>query len=410
PDLVPEALALLRERRPHPLVPQRARDRIGVEQVPLAPEGPDALEHREHLPRVVEIRGAASARVVPVADHRLDRGVRDRDELGGDLVEQCGEDLLLGGEVRVEGAAGESGGGDQVVDRGAVDPLLDEHLERGADELGAGVLPAPCGCGLGQRVEQFGHGSSSGWARGAPALTARSGVVAGGDVPIISHRYTRVSNAWASRAGGPASPARARPGGPVSSSLYRLGRLMASLRWKIVGAWLVLLVIIGGLAVGLGGTFSSDIEIPGTEGQRGIDALATRFPEMGGTSGQVVFVTEDGSTVDEHQDEIDALMTEIGEVAHVSAAPSPFADHSPGTRADDDTAVIAQFQMDFPTGVYPAESVEEIGDLVDEADTAALDAHLGGQVLQSADIPFGAGEIIGVVVALIILAIVFRSL
>ena len=196
----------------------------------------------------------------------------------------------------------------------------------------------------------------------------------------------------------------------MSSSLYRLGRLMASLRWKIVGAWLVLLVIIGGLAVGLGGTFSSDIEIPGTEGQRGIDALATRFPEMGGTSGQVVFVTEDGSTVDEHQDEIDALMTEIGEVEHVSVAPSPFDDLSPGTRSDDDTAVIAQFQMDFPTGVYPAESVEEIGDLVDEADTAALDAHLGGQVLQSADIPFGAGEIIGVVVALIILAIVFRSL
>src|SRR5699024_1955168 len=259
-------------------------------------------------------------------------------------------------------------------------------------------------------LEQIGHGSSSGRTQGAPGLTAPSGVVAGGDVPIVSHRYIRVSNAWASRAGGPTSSARARPGGPVSSSLYRLGRLMASLRWRIVGAWLVLLVIVGGLAVGLGGTFASDIEIPGTEGQRGIDALATRFPEMGGTSGQVVFVTEDGSTVDEHQDEIDALMTEIGEVEHVSVAPSPFDDLSPGTRSDDDTALIAQFQMDFPTGVYPAESVEEIGDLVDEADTAALDAHLGGQVLQSSDIPFGAGEIIGVIVAPIILAIVFRSL
>src|SRR5699024_2331115 len=374
PDLIPEALALLGERRPHPLVPQGACDRVGVEQVPLAPEGSDALEHREHHPGVVEIRRALCARALPVRDRGSDRGVRDRDELGGDLVEQRGEDLLLGGEVRVEGAAGEPGGADEVVDRGAVDPLLDEHLERGADQLGAGVLPPPGGRGLGQRLEQIGHGSSSGRTQGAPGLTAPSGVVAGGDVPIISHRYIRVSNAWASRAGVPASPARARPGGPVSSSLYRLGRLMASLRWKIVGAWLVLLVIIGGLAVGLGGTFSSDIEIPGTEGQRGIDALATRFPEMGGTSGQVVFVTEDGSTVDEHQDEIDALMTEIGEVEHVSVAPSPFDDLSPGTRSDDDTAVIAQFQMDFPTGVYPAESVEEIGDLVDEADTAALDA------------------------------------
>src|SRR5699024_2225134 len=47
---------------------------------------------------------------------------------------------------------------------------------------------------------------------------------------------------------------------------------------------------------------------------------------------------------------------------------------------------------------------------VDGADTAALDASIGGQVLQSAEIPFGAGEVIGVIVALIILAIVFRSL
>ena len=131
---------------------------------------------------------------------------------------------------------------------------------------------------------------------------------------------------------------------------------------------------------------------------------------MGGTAGQIVFVTEDGSPVDEHQDEIDALMTEVGEVEHVSVAPSPFDDLSPGTRAADDSALIGQFQMDFPAGVDPAGSVDEITELVSETNSDVLEAHLGGQVLQSADIPFGAGEIIGVVVALIILTIVFRSL
>ena len=146
----------------------------------------------------------------------------------------------------------------------------------------------------------------------------------------------------------------------MSSSLYRLGRVMSRLRWKIVGAWLALFVLVGGLALGLGGTFSTDIEIPGTEGQEGIDALANRFPEMGGTSGQVVFVAEDGTPIEEHQDEIDALMGDIGDVEHVSVAPSPFDELSPGTRSEDDSAVIAQFQMDFPTGTYPAESVEEI--------------------------------------------------
>ena len=196
----------------------------------------------------------------------------------------------------------------------------------------------------------------------------------------------------------------------MSSSLYRLGRVMSRLRWKIVGAWLALFVLVGGLALGLGGTFSTDIEIPGTEGQEGIDALANRFPEMGGTSGQVVFVAEDGTPIEEHQDEIDALMGDIGDVEHVSVAPSPFDELSPGTRSEDDSAVIAQFQMDFPTGTYPAESVEEITALVEASNSAELEAHLGGQVLQSAEIPFGAGEIIGVIVALIILTIVFRSL
>lgn len=196
----------------------------------------------------------------------------------------------------------------------------------------------------------------------------------------------------------------------MSSSLYRLGLLMASLRWKIVGAWVALLVIVGGLAVGLGGTFTADIEIPGTEGQRGIDTLANRFPEMGGTAGQVVLVTEDGSSVDEHQDEIDPLMEDIAEVEGVAAAPSPFDDLSPGTRTDDDTAIIAQFQMEGQTGAFPESSVEEIRSLVEEAGTPSLETHLGGQVLQSAEVPFGAGEVFGIIAALIILAIVFRSL
>ncbi|MEE1651158.1 MMPL family transporter [Brachybacterium sp. J144] len=195
----------------------------------------------------------------------------------------------------------------------------------------------------------------------------------------------------------------------MSSSLYRLGLSMASLRWKVVAVWTVLLVVIGGLAVGLGGSFSTEFQIPGTEAQRGIDQLATRFPEMAGTAGQVVLVTEDGSDIDEHQGQIVALMEDISEVEGVGAAPDPFDDLSPGTRDDTDTAMIAQFQMDGQIGEYPAESVDEIAALVEAASTDGLEAHLGGQVLQSAEIPFSAGEVLGMLIALIILAVIFRS-
>ena len=82
----------------------------------------------------------------------------------------------------------------------------------------------------------------------------------------------------------------------------------------------------------------------------------------------------------------------------------------PGMLAPADTAIIAQFQMEGQTGAFPESSVEEIRSLVEEAGTPSLETHLGGQVLQSAEVPFGAGEVFGIIAALIILAVVFRSL
>ena len=48
------------------------------------------------------------------------------------------EDLLLRVEVAVEGAVGDAGAGDDVVDVGVEVPLLGEHLGGGRDQLGPG--------------------------------------------------------------------------------------------------------------------------------------------------------------------------------------------------------------------------------------------------------------------------------
>ncbi|WP_259359916.1 MMPL family transporter [Brachybacterium sp. NBEC-018] len=196
----------------------------------------------------------------------------------------------------------------------------------------------------------------------------------------------------------------------MSSSLYRLGRAMAAARWKVAAVWAVLLIAVGGLAVGLGGAFSTEFQIPGTDAQRGIDQLSTRFPEMSGTAGEVVFVSEDGTTVDDHEARIQRVMEQIGDVEAVEVSSDPFDEDAPGTRNDDDTALMAQFQMEGQVGEYPESSVEQITDIVADGGETGLEAHVGGQFLQSSEIPFGAGEIIGLVIALIILAVVFRSL
>jgi RND superfamily putative drug exporter len=194
----------------------------------------------------------------------------------------------------------------------------------------------------------------------------------------------------------------------VSSTLYRLGRAMAAAKWKVVAVWAALMVVLGGLAVGLGGEFSSEFSIPGTESQQGLDNLANRFPEMGGTSGQVVFVATDG-TVDDHEQQIQDTMDRIGDIDGIDTSADPFDKDVPGTRNDDDSAIMGNIQSDDGMGDFPATSVDELEKVVKDANGDGLEAHVGGQLLQSTEVPFGAGEVIGVLIALMVLAIVFKS-
>ncbi|PWH05718.1 RND transporter [Brachybacterium endophyticum] len=195
----------------------------------------------------------------------------------------------------------------------------------------------------------------------------------------------------------------------MSSTLYRLGRAMARARWKAVGTWLSLLVVMGVLAVGLGGAFSTQFEIPGTQAQEGLDELADRFPQMSGTGGQLVFVATDGTTVDDHEKRIDRTMEDVSDVQGIQSAPSPFDDQSPGTRADDDSAIIGSLQMEGSPGAFPDGALEKLETIADDANTEGLEVHLGGQILQSSEVPMGPGEVIGLLAALIILAVAFRS-
>ena len=58
-----------------------------------------------------------------------------------------------------------------------------------------------------------------------------------------------------------------------------------------------MLIASGALAVGLGGQLQDNMTIPGTESQEGLDTLEQRFPELAGTSGQVLFVAPQGERI-----------------------------------------------------------------------------------------------------------------
>lgn len=197
----------------------------------------------------------------------------------------------------------------------------------------------------------------------------------------------------------------------MSSTLYRLGLWASRSPWKVIGAWLAIIVLAAAGAVTVGKGLDDAFSIPGTEAQEGLDSLATRFPQLGGTGGQIIFVSEDGSPIDAHEKEIAKAMGEAGQVQGVETATNPFDKDTPGETSEDGTAIIANIQLDPDLDAVPKETLDSLTDIVDsttEADNG-LHAYIGGQVTMTPEMGMSIMEVLGVIAALIVLSIVFRA-
>ncbi|WP_158630576.1 MMPL family transporter [Nocardioides daphniae] len=196
----------------------------------------------------------------------------------------------------------------------------------------------------------------------------------------------------------------------MSSYLYRLGRAAAaSARWVIIG-WVVLLAALGGAAAALGGQLQEDLSIPGTEAQTGIDQLDERFPLLAGTSGQLLFVAPEGETVADHADDVRSVLDAIEGVDHVATVVDPLAKGNEYNLAEDGRYALAQVLLDVKLDELDADTVPALEEAATLPEGSELDVHLGGGVFTTTSVAISPTEGLGIVVALVVLAITFGSM
>lgn len=196
----------------------------------------------------------------------------------------------------------------------------------------------------------------------------------------------------------------------MSSSLYRLGRLMARRAKLVLVVWLVAFVGAGLLAAGAGGELQDDLTIPGTESQAGIDVLERQFPEAAGTSGQVLFVAPDD--VRDHRREIRAVLARVEAVDHVVLASDPFGKQERDLAlSGDGRHALSQVQLDIPLEELDERTLEELTEAARSVpDGSELQVDLGGSIFTETTVHLSITEVLGVVVALVVLAVTFGSL
>ena len=152
-------------------------------------------------------------------------------------------------------------------------------------------------------------------------------------------------------------------------------------------------------AVAAGGGFKDDFTVPGIEAQKAQDLLEQRFPAQSGTSATVVFHARDGKLA---RGDLAAPLAAIGKQPHVVSVEDLRV-------ARDGRTAFAQVDYDKPAddlGAKPRERLKAA-----TAGIAGVDVALAGEVIDGeATGGFPIGEVLGLVLAVVLLIVVLRSL
>jgi uncharacterized membrane protein YdfJ with MMPL/SSD domain len=198
----------------------------------------------------------------------------------------------------------------------------------------------------------------------------------------------------------------------MAGVLYRLGRLCANRAIVVVAVWLGLVVVVQLTVLRVGAETSNDLTLPGTESQQATDLLASRFPPQQNGSSPVVFHVSKGKITDSATKQaVEASYKALSKAPHVASAPDPFANSASGLVSKDAKTAFTPVLLDIPNGEVTEELADSILATTAPARKAGVDVSVGGNlggVLSKS--PTESSEVIGLLAAMLILALTFGSL
>ncbi|WP_037625368.1 MMPL family transporter [Streptomyces aureus] len=197
----------------------------------------------------------------------------------------------------------------------------------------------------------------------------------------------------------------------MATYLYRLARFAFRRRRITVLVWLALLAVAGVGAATASSATSATFSLPGTESQQAFDLIEKRFPNSSadGATARVVLRAADGQklTAAVQKDAVREVVADLGSGSgQVAAVADPY--QAQAVSKDGSTAYVSVTYKVTPPEVSDAtrDALKEAGQ---RAEQVGLKVEIGGDALTVTPAP-GAGEIVGVVIAGVVLVITFGSL
>ncbi|MER7765857.1 MMPL family transporter [Kitasatospora sp. NPDC096140] len=199
------------------------------------------------------------------------------------------------------------------------------------------------------------------------------------------------------------------------AALRRLGEWCARHSLIVIVLWIVALAGIQAANKTIGGSYSDDFSLPGTQAQQGRDVLQAHEPAAAGTSSQVVL--HDAAPLTGFQPQISQAVSSLQQLPHVISAQSPLP--PPGQPAPPNGPLSADGQTGYITVRFDTTPALLGTDYLDGVDAAVAPLRQAGVQVEYGG-PLGelarpapddrASEAIGFAVAIVVLLVGFGSL
>ncbi|WP_344289842.1 MMPL family transporter [Streptomyces synnematoformans] len=196
----------------------------------------------------------------------------------------------------------------------------------------------------------------------------------------------------------------------MATFLYRLGRFSFRRRRLVLMLWTAVLAVVGIAAAGVTSKTTDTFSIPGTQSQKALDLLSEEFPQAAadGATARVVFEAPDGQrlTSGAQKADVEALVADLGRAHQVKTVTGPYAG---GTVSEDGTIGYAQVTYEVADADVSDRARADLEDVAAQGERTGLHVSMGGTAV-AAEAHQSTTELIGILIAAVVLVITFGSL
>jgi putative drug exporter of the RND superfamily len=201
-----------------------------------------------------------------------------------------------------------------------------------------------------------------------------------------------------------------------TGALARWMRACASHPWRVVGAWVGIIVVLIALVSTVGGSLRDKFEIPGSDTQKATDLIESKFASEQGSVLNLVFAAPRGQRLDTPQRKA-AIEKAVAQLktpefkpaegkAGIESVGDPF---SQQTFAKNGRIAYAEAQFDQTIEDADRDQVVAVEDAVRRTvQPAGVNVEYNGEA-EFPPIEQGTSELLGLLAAIIVLLIVFRT-